>query len=87
LEIRHTTSHFEVMENKAGAIPIRMVIAMIAIAKPVATAFHLPRLKLPRLFRADRRRKQATIDLIHASPHLLRDIGATEHIVSGHRSR
>ena len=51
---------------------------MIAIAKPVAAAFHLPRLNFARLFGAERRRRQATIDLIHASPHLLRDIGATE---------
>lgn len=51
---------------------------MITIAKPVATAFHLPRLSFPRLFGAKSRRRQATIDLIHASPHLLRDIGATE---------
>ena len=51
---------------------------MIAIAKPVAAAFRLPRLRFPRLFSADQRRKQATIDLIHSSAHLLRDIGATE---------
>ena len=51
---------------------------MIAITKPVVAAFHLPRLSFPRLFSVERRRKQATIDLIHASPHLLRDIGATE---------
>lgn len=51
---------------------------MIAIAKPVTAAFHLPRLSLSRLFNTDKRRKRATIDLIHSSPHLLRDIGATE---------
>ncbi len=50
---------------------------MIAIAKPVATSFHLPRWAFPRLWNTERRRKQATIDLIHSSPHLLRDIGAT----------
>jgi uncharacterized protein YjiS (DUF1127 family) len=55
-----------------------MVIAMIAIAKPIATAIHLPRWVLPRLSNSQRRRKQATVDLIHSSPHLLRDIGATE---------
>ena len=63
------------MENKAGAIPIRMVIAMIAIAKPISTVFHLPRWAFPRLWGSERRRKQTTIDLIHSSPHLLRDIG------------
>ncbi|WP_332685992.1 hypothetical protein [Devosia sp.] len=60
---------------------------MIAIAKPVAAAFHLPRLSFLRPFSANQRRKQATIDLIHASPHLLRDIGATEDIVTDHRSK
>jgi len=55
---------------------------MIAITKPVATAFHLPRLSLSRLFNTDQRRKRATIDLIHSSPHLLRDIGATEDLFS-----
>ena len=75
------------MENKAGAIPIRMVIAMNAIAKPIIAAIHLPRWTFPRLFSTDGRRKQATIDLIHASPHLLRDIGATEDKVADHRGR
>ena len=74
----HFTSHLEVMENKAGAIPIRMVIAMIAITKPIATAIHLPHWAFPRFSSTERRRKQATVDLIHSSPHLLRDIGATE---------
>ena len=64
------------METKPGAIPIRMVIAMIALTKPVFTAFRLPHWHLPSLVR--RRRKQAMIDLVHASPHLLRDIGVTE---------
>jgi len=51
---------------------------MIAVAKPLLTAVHLPSLRLPRLFGGAQRRRQATIDLIHASPHLLRDIGVTE---------
>ena len=71
-------SHSWIMETKAGAIPIRMVVAMIAIAKPISTAFHQPRWVFPRLWGSEHRRKQATVDLIHASPHLLRDIGATE---------
>lgn len=75
------------MENKAGAIRIRMVIAMIAITKPVVATFHLPRLSFSRLFGAQRRRRQATVDLIHSSPHLLRDIGATEGNFSDHRGR
>ena len=72
------TSHFAVMENKTGAIPIRMVIAMIAIAKPFSAAIHLPRWVFPRLSGGERRRKRATVDLIHSSPHLLRDIGLAE---------
>jgi len=55
---------------------------MIAIAKPVAAAIHLPRWILPRLSFAARRRRQATIDLIHSSPHLLRDIGVSEGVIS-----
>ena len=51
---------------------------MTAIANTLATAIHLPRLSFPRLFDAERRRRQTTIDLIHSSAHLLRDIGATE---------
>lgn len=73
------------MENKAGAIPIRMVIAMIALAKPISTVLHLPRWVWPLLWGSERRRKQATVDLIHASPHLLRDIGATEGNLDGRR--
>ena len=73
------------METKTGAIPIRMVIAMIALTKPLITAFRLPHWRLPRLTSTERRRKQAMIDLIHASPYLLRDIGATEDITTKRR--
>lgn len=48
---------------------------MIAIAKPISTIFHLPRWVFPRPWNTERRRRNATIDLIHSSPHLLRDIG------------
>lgn len=65
------------METKAGAIPIRMVIAMIAVTRTVGQAFHLPHIRLPRIVVRQRRRR-ATIDLIHASPYLLADIGVTE---------
>ena len=51
---------------------------MNAIARPLIAAFHLPRWSAPLPFSAARRRRQATLDLIHSSPHLLRDIGATE---------
>ncbi|MCY1549635.1 hypothetical protein D9M68_858160 [compost metagenome] len=51
---------------------------MNAIARPLITAFHLPRWSMPRLFGTAQRRRQTTIDLIHASPHLLRDIGVSE---------
>ena len=59
---------------------------MTAIAKPLNAHFRLPRWAFPRLSRTERRRRQATIDLIHTSPHLLRDIGATEEHFS-HRGR
>ena len=55
---------------------------MNAIARPLVVTFHLPRWRIPRPFSAARRRRQATIDLIHASPHLLRDIGATDYNIS-----
>jgi uncharacterized protein YjiS (DUF1127 family) len=51
---------------------------MIAIAKPFAAMFRLPAIHLPRLNATRGRRKRATLDLIHASPHLLRDIGLAE---------
>lgn len=51
---------------------------MSAITKPLAAAFHLPRWVFPRVSAIARRRRQTTMDLIHSSPHLLRDIGATE---------
>jgi uncharacterized protein YjiS (DUF1127 family) len=51
---------------------------MTAIAKSFSSALHLPRWSLLHLWIDQRRRRQATIDLLHASPHLLRDIGATE---------
>jgi hypothetical protein len=70
------------MEYKTGGSLIRLFMGMNAIAKPLTIAFHLPRWSLPPLSGATRRRRQATIDLIHSSPHLLRDIGATEHNVT-----
>lgn len=56
---------------------------MIAIAKPFTAALHLPRWTLPRISGATRRRRQATIDLIHSSPHLLRDIGVSQDRLAG----
>jgi uncharacterized protein YjiS (DUF1127 family) len=73
------------METKTGAIPIRMVIAMIALTKPVTAAFRLPHWRLPRLTSTERRRKQAMIDLIHASPHLLQDIGVTDGMIAARK--
>ena len=49
---------------------------MSAITRPAFAIFRLPHLRLPRLSLTRSRRRQATIDLIHSSPHLLRDIGA-----------
>lgn len=48
---------------------------MTTLAKPLTTPFRLPTLTWPQFDKTDRKRKQATIDLIHASPHLRRDIG------------
>lgn len=56
---------------------------MNTFARPLVAAFHLPHWVFPRLSFTSRQRKQATIDLIHSSPHLLRDIGATEDHFSG----
>lgn len=56
---------------------------MNAIARPLIAAFHLPRWSAPHPFSVARRRRQATIDLIHASPHLLRDIGVTDYNIIG----
>ena len=79
-------SHPVVMENNAGAIRIRMVNAMSTIAKPFVTLIRLPRWTFPRLSTVQHRRRQATMDLIHSSPHLLRDVGATEdHLTTRYR--
>lgn len=53
---------------------------MSSIAKPVAGLVRLPRFRFswPRL---SWHRKQTTIELSHASPHLLRDIGLADHYV------
>ena len=59
---------------------------MNAIARPLALVVPRFHWTLFRLVNAEHRRRQATIDLIHASPHLLRDIGATDYNITG-RSR
>ncbi|MET3926255.1 hypothetical protein [Devosia sp. 2618] len=51
---------------------------MTALTKSLTTPFRLPVLHWPRFNNSERKRRQTTIDLIHSSPHLLRDIGATE---------
>lgn|GEM_PF-1535379 len=76
--------HFVLTIQPTGGIRIRVFMAMITLSKPV----HRRRSRLSaalsallgqlRRHAAARRRRQATIDLIHASPHLLADIGATE---------
>lgn len=59
---------------------------MSTIAKPFLAAFQLPRLALGRREASPRHRRQATIDLIHSSPHLRRDIGLLEeHVTKRHR--
>lgn len=73
------------MEHRTGATGIRVVTIMSTIARPLSAPFRFAQLRLPRVFGADRRRRQATIDLIHSSPHLLRDIGASEGMVKMRR--
>ena len=59
-------------------------MAMITLAKPSNAPLSRLLARLPQLFGAlrlhavARRRRRATIDLIHASPHLLRDIGVRD---------
>jgi len=61
-----------------------MFMAMITLFRTSAAPFTRPPGLVSQLFDAlrnralARRRRQATVDLIHASPHLRRDIGATE---------
>lgn len=57
---------------------IRMVIVMTALTKSRTAPFRLPALHWPRFDTTERKRRQTTIDLIHSSPHLLRDIGASD---------
>ena len=45
---------------------------------PVAQPIHVPRWDFLRLFSTRQRRRRATVDLIHSSPHLLRDIGVED---------
>ena len=86
MEFRPAASHFIGMKCETGGSPIRLFIVMSAIVQPLIAVFHLPRWSLPLASgAAQRRRRQATIDLIHASPHLLRDIGATEGNLGGRR--
>lgn len=82
MEIVRYASHPAGMKTNAGAVRIRMVAAMIAIAKPFVATFHLPHWSLPRRSIDAGRRRRATIDLIHSSPHLLRDIGVCEGVIS-----
>ena len=74
------------MERKTGGSLIRLFIVMNAVARPLALVFPRFHWTLFRLVNAEHRRRQATIDLIHASPYLLRDIGATEdHFSERHK--
>ncbi|WEK02852.1 MAG: hypothetical protein P0Y65_11585 [Candidatus Devosia phytovorans] len=54
---------------------------MTAITQSAECAITLPRWSVWRLFRIHSRRRRVTVDLIHSSPHLLRDIGAMEYRV------
>lgn len=54
---------------------------MSTMTKPMMHGFSLPHLRLPRL-NWQRRRRQTTIDLIHSSDYLKRDIGLLEEHVT-----
>lgn len=56
---------------------------MIALAKPFVAPFRLPLARRGNLTDIARRRHQVTIDLVHSSPHLRRDIGLLEENVTG----
>lgn len=59
---------------------------MIALAKPFTAPFRLPVARRGNLADIEHRRQQATVDLIHSSPHLRRDIGLLEeHFTGRHR--
>jgi uncharacterized protein YjiS (DUF1127 family) len=51
---------------------------MSSIAKSFATPPHTIRWPSLRWFWIARKRRQTTVDLIHSSPHLLRDIGLSD---------
>jgi uncharacterized protein YjiS (DUF1127 family) len=53
---------------------------MFAISNPLLARLHTLNLRPPRLFIAEHRRRQTTVDLVNSSPHLLRDIGLSENI-------
>ena len=72
------TSQIGIMDNSRRAPGIRALVAMSSIAKPIAKSFHLPEIHLPRWRWLARKRRRNTMDLIHSSPHLLRDIGLLE---------
>lgn len=50
-------------------------MALFALARPHATSIQLPEARRGNLSMISQRRRQATIDLIHSSAHLRRDIG------------
>jgi hypothetical protein len=55
---------------------------MSTIANSLLLAFRLPLLIPGPREPSPRRRKQSTIDLIHASPHLMRDIGLDDRLLA-----
>lgn len=61
-------------------------MAFLALARPGPTSIRLPEARRGNLSVIDRRRRQASIDLLNSSAHLRRDIGLTEDF-RGERGR
>lgn len=53
-------------------------MAIRALFKPHQASFQLPQARRGNLSLIERRRRQATIDLLHSSPHLRRDLGLSD---------
>jgi uncharacterized protein YjiS (DUF1127 family) len=64
--------------QQSGAIRKGMVIIMTMATQLFAYFIRLPKLRIWHAFGQGARRRRATLDLIHSSRHLLRDIGAME---------
>ena len=79
MEIGHFASHIPTTEHNRRAPCIRAFMVMITVVQPLLRGFRLPVLRLRR------RQRRATMDLIHASPYLRKDIVLLEEHFFGRR--